>query len=53
MVLASYNNTCLESINLILRIEVRAFLVIRTIRNSLSSSRLVAYCSNCSAFAFV
>lgn len=53
MVLASYNYTCLESLNLILRIEVRALLVIWTVTNSLSSSNFVAYCSNCSTFAFV
>ena len=53
MVLASYNYTCLESINLILRIEVRALLVIWTILNSLSSSNFVAYSGNSCTFAFV
>lgn len=53
MVLASYNYTCLESINLILRIEVRALLVIWTSRNSLSSSNFVTYSGNGCTFAFV
>lgn len=53
MVLASYNYTCLESINLILRIEVRALLVIWTVINSLSSSNFVAYSGNSCTFAFV